>query len=129
MINSGVFRYINVLDKAADASWARNEVLNNNMANVATPNYKRKDVRFESYLEEELRVSGSIGRKIRDMNLSKLNYSTYTDLSNYRYRLDGSNVDMAVEQAELASEQIRYQALTRAMTSEFTRLRTAMTTS
>ena len=63
------------------------------------------------------------------MNLSKLNYSTYTDLSNYRYRLDGSNVDMAVEQAELASEQIRYQALTRAMTSEFTRLRTAMTTS
>ena len=53
MINSGVFRYINVLDKAADASWARNEVLNNNMANVATPNYKRKDVRFESYLEGE----------------------------------------------------------------------------
>ena len=129
MINSGVFRYINVLDKAADASWARNEVLNNNMANVATPNYKRKDVRCESDLEQELRGSGSIGRKIRDMNLSKLNYSTYTDLSNYRYRLDGSNVDMAVEQAELASEQIRYQALTRAMTSEFTRLRTAMTTS
>ena len=129
MINSGVFRYINVLDKAADASWARNEVLNNNMANVATPNYKRKDVRFESYLEEELRGSGSIGQKIRDMNLSKLNYSTYTDLSNYRYRLDGSNVDMAVEQAELASEQIRYQALARAMASEFNRLRTAMTTS
>lgn len=127
MINAGVFKYINVLDKAADASWARNEILNNNMANATTPNYKRKDVKFESYLENELRGSGSLDQKINRMKLSNLNYTTYTDLSNYRYRLDGSNVDMAVEQAELASEQIRYNALTRAMSSEFTRLRTAMT--
>ena len=127
MINAGVFKYINVLDKAADASWARNEILNNNMANATTPNYKRKDVKFESYLENELRGSGSLDQKINRMKLSNLNYTPYTDLSNYRYRLDGSNVDMAVEQAELASEQIRYNALTRAMSSEFTRLRTAMT--
>lgn len=127
MINAGVFKYINVLDKAADASWARNEILNNNMANATTPNYKRKDVKFESYLENELRGSGSLDQKISRMRMSNLNYTTYTDLSNYRYRLDGSNVDMAVEQAELASEQIRYNALTRAMSSEFTRLRTAMT--
>lgn len=126
MINSGIFNYINVLDKAADASWARNEILNNNIANATTPGYKRKDVRFESYLEQELRGSGSIDQRINQIKLKNLNYTTYTDLSNYRYRLDESNVDMAVEQAELASEQIRYQALTTAINSEFSRIRTAM---
>lgn len=128
MLTSGIFNYVNILDRAADASWARNEVLDHNLANATTPNYKRKDVQFESYLKEELRGSGSLDQRIRRVNLNKLNYTTYTDMSNYRYRLDGSNVDMAVEQAELASEQIRYQAITRALTSEFNRLRTAMTT-
>lgn len=126
MVNAGIFNYINVLDKAADASWARNEVLNNNIANATTPGYKRKDVKFESYLEQQLRGYGSIDQKINRMKYKNLNYTTYTDLSNYRYRLDESNVDMAVEQAELASEQIRYQALTTAMNSEFNRLKTAM---
>lgn len=126
MINTGIYNYINVLGKAADASWARNEVLNNNIANATTPGYKRKDVRFESYLENELRGFGSIDQRINNIKYKNLNYTTYTDLSNYRYRLDESNVDMAVEQAELASEQIRYQALTTAMNSEFSRLRSAM---
>lgn len=126
MINSGIYNYINVLDRAADASWARNEVLNNNIANATTPGYKRKDVKFESYLEQELRGSGSIDQRVSRIKYKNLNYSTYTDLSNYRYRLDGSNVDMSVEQAELASEQIRYQALTTAINSEFNRLKTAM---
>lgn len=126
MINSGIYNYINVLDRAADASWARNVVLNNNISNATTPGYKRKDVKFESYLEQELRGSGSIDQRIGRIKYKNLNYTTYTDLSNYRYRLDESNVDMAVEQAELASEQIRYQALTTAMNSEFNRLRTAM---
>ncbi|MBP3543669.1 MAG: flagellar basal body rod protein FlgB, partial [Lachnospiraceae bacterium] len=109
-----------------DASWARNEVLNNNIANATTPGYKRKDVKFESYLEHELRGFGSIDQRINNIKYKNLNYTTYTDLSNYRYRLDESNVDMSVEQAELASEQIRYQALTTAINSEFNRLRTAM---
>ncbi len=126
MINSGVYNYINVLSKAADASWARNEVLNNNIANATTPGYKRKDVKFETYLEHELRGFGSIDQRINNIKYKNLNYTTYTDLSNYRYRLDESNVDMSVEQAELASEQIRYQALTTAINSEFNRLRTAM---
>lgn len=126
MINSGVFNYVNILDRAADASWARNEVLNHNISNAVTPGYKRKDIRFESYLENELRGSGSLDQKVDRIKLKNLNYTTYTDLSNYRYRLDGSNVDMSMEQAELASEQIRYNALTTAINSEFTRLKTAM---
>ena len=41
MINSNAFSYINVLDRAADASWTRETVIGNNIANVDTPGYKR----------------------------------------------------------------------------------------
>ena len=41
MFNSSAFDYINVLDKAADAAWLRNDAISNNIANVDTPGYKR----------------------------------------------------------------------------------------
>ena len=47
MISSNAFDYINVLDKAADASALRNELIANNIANQDTPGYKRQDVDFE----------------------------------------------------------------------------------
>ena len=47
MIGSGIYNYINLLSKAADASWVRNTVLNNNLANVSTPGFKRSDIAFE----------------------------------------------------------------------------------
>ena len=43
MINTNVFDYVNVLNKAADAAWTRNDVLANNIANMDTPDvYKRQ---------------------------------------------------------------------------------------
>ena len=54
MFSSNVFNYINVLDKAADASWLRTQTLAHNLSNVDTPYYKRKDVDFQSVLKQEL---------------------------------------------------------------------------
>lgn len=42
MFTTDAFDYINVLDKAADASWLRENVITNNLANVDTPGYKRR---------------------------------------------------------------------------------------
>lgn len=44
MINSTAFDYVNVLTKAADASYQREAILANNISNVDTPGYKRKDL-------------------------------------------------------------------------------------
>jgi len=126
MINSNAFNYVNLLDKALDASWIRNTVLANNIANTSTPNYKRQDVRFESILERELGRAGSLDSRVGSLNLTNLAAVTYTDMTTYSYRLDGNNVDEATEQAEYASNQIKYQALIDAMNSEFTKLKTAM---
>lgn len=126
MIGSNAFNYINVLDKAADASLVRQEVLSNNIANVDTPDYKRKDVTFESLLQKQLDGNGSLNHKVANTNLSKLKASIYTDQKNLSYRMDGNNVDIDTEQAYSAENQVRYYMLLESMTQEFSRLKTVL---
>ena len=128
MISTDAFSYINVLSKAADASWTRESLIANNIANADTPGYKRQDIDFQSVLKDELSNYKymNLDQKMQSVDLSKLNASVYTDHANYSYRLDGNNVDIDTEQVELASEQIKYQALTQSITSEFQRLQTVM---
>lgn len=126
MFHTNAFDYINILDKAADASWLRETAISNNLANANTPGYKRQEVDFESVLKRELGHTKytDLDKKVRDLNkgLSGLDVSAYTDAVNYSYRLDGNNVDPDTESVELASETIRYQALTDSISSDFKRM-------
>ncbi len=128
MISSNAFNYINVLDKAMDASWERETILANNLANVNTPNYKRQDLDFEAVLESELGKSKytSLDAKIADIHHHHLIPRIYTDYANFSYRLDKNNVDVDTENVELASEQIRYRTLEDAVDFDFQGLKTAM---
>ena len=128
MLSTNAFDYVNVLDKAADASWKRETVLANNIANVNTPGYKRKDLDFEVVLKQELGrcKHTSLDTKIDNLHMDHLNPSVYTDLSNYSYRLDGNNVDIDVEEVEYASEQIRYQGITAGINNEVNRMKTVI---
>ncbi|MCI7105750.1 MAG: flagellar basal body rod protein FlgB [Lachnobacterium sp.] len=128
MLSTNAFDYVNVLDKAADASWKRETVLANNIANVNTPGYKRKDLDFEGILKQELGrcKHTSLDTKIDNLHMDHLNPSVYTDLSNYSYRLDGNNVDIDVEEVEYASEQLRYQGITAGINNEFNRMKTVI---
>ncbi|MBE5967578.1 MAG: flagellar basal body rod protein FlgB [Lachnospiraceae bacterium] len=126
MIGSNAFNYINVLNKAADASWVRNEVISNNIANVDTPGYKRKDVQFESYLRSALLGDNSLEKRVSDAHLDSLNPSIYTDNISLSYRLDGNNVNIDTESANLAQNQVRYYSLIDSMSQEFGRLKTVL---
>lgn len=130
MFTTNVFDYTNILDKAADASWMRENVITNNIANIDTPGYKRQDVDFESVLQKALGKTkySSLDKKVRELNqdLGKLTTTSYTDAANYSYRLDRNNVDENTENAELASESLRYQLLTTAITNNFSRIQTVL---
>lgn len=129
-MSSGVFGYVNVLKSAADASWLREEVLTNNIANVDTPGYKRQDVEFATYLRAAISSAGEVGstltQKINDVDLSKVRTRTYRDNTYLSYRLDGNNVDLATENVELAAEQINYNALIDSMNNEFSRMKSVI---
>lgn len=128
MINSNAFDYINVLDKAADASWLRNEVISNNIANADTPGYKRQDVDFESQLEKALgRASDdNMDAKVASLTSRELEASTYSDYSEFDYRLDENNVDIQVENVNLAKNQLKYNGLMTSVRMEFQNLINAM---
>ena len=124
-MSSGMFGFVNVLKAAADASWTREEVLTNN-----TPNYKRQDVDFTTYLRSALsRTNGgssSLTNRVNNLNYNDIAIRTYTDNSTLSYRLDGNNVDLSTENVELASEQINYNALIDSMNNEFSRFKTVL---
>ena len=86
MVLSNAYNYINVLDKAADASWVRNDVLANNIANADTPNYKRKDVQFETYLSNAVAGTDSLDETVANIDLSTLESTTYTEQAGLSYR-------------------------------------------
>lgn len=123
MISSGAYNYINVLEKTADASWLRHSVISNNIANADTPTYKRKDVNFQSYLEEQLSGGVSLDDEVADAELDLLNGSIYTDYSTVSYRLDGNNVDIDTENSYMAQNQIKYYTILDSISQEFSRLR------
>lgn len=128
MINSNVFDYVNVLDKAADAAWTRNEAIANNIANKDTPGYKRQDVAFEEEFRKALGSNRfeSMDEKVSEVKTNRLNAQTYTDYAGYSYRLDGNNVDPETENVMLASNQIKYSGLMDSITAEFADLKMVM---
>lgn len=128
MIQTNAFDYINVLKRAADAAWQRNEAISNNIANVDTPGYKRQDVAFESVLQQALGNNRyqSMDDKVANVNLSRLRGRAYVDYANYSYRLDGNNVDIENENVMLAENQLKYQGLISSINQEFTNLQTVM---
>ncbi len=128
MINSNAFDYINVLDKAADASWLRNDAIANNLANVDTPGYKREDVTFEKELARALKFDEhkSMDAKVASLTTDRLQARTYKDYSGFSYRLDGNNVDPDTENVILAKNQIKYEGLLDSISQEFKNLQSVM---
>ena len=128
MISSDAFSYINLLDMTADASYQRQTLIMNNIANGDTPGYKRQEMEFASVLRRELigTHEKTLDRAVNvlDDNGNHVDGYEYTDYEHYSYRLDGNNSDPDTEQVELASEQLRYQSLTTSTTNEFNRFAT-----
>ena len=90
---------------------------------MSTPNYKRKDVQFHTYLMEQLAGADTLDEGIGDIDLSTLEATTYVDNSSLSYRTDGNNVDIDTENAEFAKNQITYSTLMDSMTQEFSRIK------
>ena len=130
VINTGVYDYIDVLGKAANASWKRNEVINNNIANVDTPGYKRKDVSFDDLLAIQLKHTGTtqvdLDTRVANIDQKRLEGRIYTDSTAYSYRIDGNNVDIDTENVELASNQIKYNGLVSSINAEFARIKSVI---
>lgn len=127
--NSNVFDYINVMGTALDATAKREALISNNIANVNTPNYKRKDIRFETELKHAfVRANGdAVDFRVKDLDLEELgNFETYTDYAELSYRYDGNNVDINTENGIAAENQIKYNGLMDLVNKDFSMLQSVL---
>lgn len=120
------------LEQAMSTATLKQRVHTANIANVDTPNYKSKQVSFKSAFDTAISTQAMTSKKTDPRHLAfstengqgsssiiKANHST-------KITPNGNNVDMDAEMAELAKNQLWYNALTERVNGKFNSLRTVI---
>lgn len=107
MVVDSIFTKHNILESALQASVLKNEVIQNNIANADVPNFKKKTVVFDKYLSDAVDTSRRTGK----LDLSRVKSKVEVVNKNFKYRLDGSNVDMETEMADLYNNSVRFDVM------------------
>lgn len=121
-----------LLNKSMDVATLRNNVIADNIANVDTPNFKRREVVFQEKLQNILnKKEGDLPLRTTNNRhiLIKSPFDLDPEIREIRetsFRNDGNNVDIDVESAKLAQNKIQYDALAQSMNNEIKLLRLAI---
>ncbi len=129
-----IFRSTAYLERGLDAAWTRHQVIANNVANVNTPDFKASHVEFEDHFKAALEDE-ALGIKNKKTRAKHIDFSEDIDTLRVRViqdtttteRMDGNNVDIDYEMAELAKNSLYYNTLATKATQDLSRLRVAIT--
>ena len=108
------------LERAMSGSALRQQVIANNIANANTPNFKASDVDFHAALAQAFAGQPTRGSDRRHRLLRSETDSASTG------RLDGNNVDIDQQMANLSENTLDYQSLESVMASRISILKTAI---
>lgn len=117
-------------ERALDASALRQNLLNQNMANVNTPYYKRLDIDFNSVFaaeidKNELKIKTThpkhFSNSIPVQGPLKITRETKTD-----ERFDKNNIDPEFEMAQIAENSLYFQACSQRLKGKFSGLKTVI---
>ena len=102
--------YLGFHSSALSLRAKRNDILASNIANAATPNYKARDINFET----EMKKANQIGNlAVTDSGHIKVFSNKIGDRTLYRDpinpSLDGNTVELSVEQMEFSENVMKYQ--------------------
>lgn len=125
---------IDLMQRTMGACVLRANVINNNIANATTPNYKRKDITFNAELERainsEKEFPGVPFKTSKERHISSFKIKDYknveakitTDYNSYQNN-NGNSVDIDNEMMESAKNSMLYSALTQRTAKEFNKLK------
>jgi flagellar basal-body rod protein FlgB len=112
------------LEKVLDGTVSRHRVIADNIANVETPGFTRKEVSFEDQLNNVMSQSDDISTdKISDIR--NITPSVSND-ENAPRRENGNNVNIEHEAVELAKNSIQFETAAQLLTMEFRGVRSAI---
>lgn len=107
------------LQNALGRATERHALLSNNLANVNTPGFKRKDIDFNVILQQEMTPAKERMREFRERQAQAASDRT-------SIRVDGNNVDMEHEVMSIAETELRYEALTDMTSNYFSQLKSVI---
>lgn len=118
---------IKTLEDTLNYATAKNRAISNNISNIDTPNYKSKDVVFKDVLNDAHSLEAKRTNE-KHLPFSQTNNSSYQTVTKgtTTYNHNGNNVDVDKEMAELAKNQIYYQALVDRINGKFSSLQTVI---
>ena len=129
---NNIFKPMNMMQKGLSASWMRNAVIRNNIANIETPGFKASIVEFESVLAKAVQGKGFVGTRTHEGH-RELGASSIDNIRPRVYqsrelsmRADGNNVDIESENVRLARNSLFYNTLMEKLNGEIRRLRMAI---
>ncbi len=117
---------VDFLQTALRGSWQRNSAIASNIANYNTPGYKRVDYNFEEALREKLGAATMVTTHSKHYKRTLTSPMGESLEFGTKYRIDGNNVDINVENAELAKNSIYFQVVSDELNSQFQRMKAAM---
>lgn len=113
-----------LITKALDVSSLRQRSISSNIANINTPDYKANKVEFEGLLAQ-----AKEGIQLKKTHEKHFGISKIEDIEPVEKKRDtttlndnGNNVDIDLEMAELAANELYYSALTRQISSKLSSL-------
>lgn len=112
-----------VLAKGLDAAISRNRAIADNVANVDTPGYKRKQVLFSQDLQEALSASDASAAISRVQQLSPEAVEDTTSPAN----ANGNNVRIDQEMADLSKNGLDFATFVRLLNTKNGMMMTAIT--
>jgi len=133
IFNTSNFNY---LPRAMTAASMRHEVVSHNLANVNTPNYRRSVLEFEELLAREIYGEEPDGKlsmaRTHDNHLPAAPRPFHAEPTIFQdnttiMRTDDNNVDIDIEMATLAKNQLYYNALVTEFGGHVTRLKNVIT--
>ena len=134
IMNSSNFNY---LGRGLAAASLRQEVISHNIANVNTPNFKRSGVIFEDLLAKEIGLGDDEAEKKLDIVRTHDRHLPIPEFPNHEaqiyevdtttMRVDNNNVDIDIEMASLAKNQLYYNAMASSLGGYMSKLKNVIT--
>ncbi len=102
---------LKMLGSALSLRARRNEILASNIANAATPNYKARDINFETEIKKYQKDGPIQSTHNQHITIKKpISPGKVQFRKNVNPSLDGNTVELAVEQLQFAENSMRYQS-------------------
>ncbi|MCM3704203.1 MULTISPECIES: flagellar basal body rod protein FlgB [Cytobacillus] len=120
---------ISTLEQALNYSSLKQKVISQNIANADTPNYKAKDASFKAAFKNALNESMDANKSdyrhydFKNGSFSGKSIVTRADTS---YNHNGNSVDLDKEMADLATNQIYYNAVIERVSGKFSSLQNVL---